>query len=662
MPKTYGWLADQLAAKGIRARLEEEHHVFLPRHPLGAELDGLQVATEVAAVDFRAVLAPTSNPHLVARRVELGLERPLPPIVEGQPPIERRFERTPQERLQPRRDPHLERRLRPQDAPEPEPPVAPEPPAGGTASVVDWRNRWGSNWVTTVRDQNPCSSCWAFAGTALVEAMLRVETSYWARLSEGDLHDGVGSHCADGNNLGNVDSFLSANGLADPGCWPYRTDDPVYAPSPDRNGRSVRVPRFTWVGSVADQKKWIDSTGPLATWFDVYEDFDGHPAGHVYRRSTDPSNHERGGHFLLVVGYDDGQQAWICKNSWGDTWCDHGYVLVGYGEAGIDQYAKAGLTGLNPDPWTKHRLSNGVLYESGNGAMHRNLEVVSASGPGVVTHRWREGGPPWTWGTSDHFASDAAVCPTMRGTTYNRNLELVYLTRSGRLHHWWRGGGGGPWNDGGVFGPAGCQGVPGFVQGDYGAPGNFEVVVKVAGNRLQHLWRRNGAPWTWSEGPTFGSDIALSGATLVQGDYLANGHGNLEVVAVRSDGRMQHFWRSASDLVWHPGTTFGSGVGSTPVMIQGQYGMRNEAGPHGNFELVVARGGAIEHWWRDNASGSMTWRQSATFGSGIQTAVGLCQSSWGMNLEVIAMRTDGQLQHFWRDGGGWHPGPVVGPA
>jgi len=642
MAKTYGWLAEQLAAKGISVALEEQHDVRLPRHPLGAELDGLRLAADVAALDFETVLAPTSNPLVIARRVELGLQRPLPSVVEGLPPIERP--------------------LRPFDVPEPEPPASPTPPAGGTATLVDWRSRWGSNWVTTVRDQNPCSSCWAFAGTALVEAMVRVETSYWTRLSEGDLHDGVGSHCADGNNLGSVDDFLSAHGLADPGCWPYRTDDPLYAPSPDRDGRSVRMPRFTWVGSADDQKKWIDTTGPLATWFDVYEDFDAHPAGHVYRRSTDPSNHERGGHFLLVVGYDDAQQAWICKNSWGSGWCDSGYVLVGYGEAGIDQYAKAGLTGLNPDPWIKRRLSNGVLYESGNGAMHRNLEVAGASGAGVVTHHWREGGPPWTWGTSDHFASDAAVCPTLRGTTYHRNLEMVYLTRSGRLHHWWRAGGGGPWNDGGVFGPAGCQGVPGFVQGDYGTPGNFEVVVKVAGNRLQHLWRRNGAPWTWSAGPTFGSDIALSGATLVQGDYADSGHGNLEVVAVRNDGRMQHFWRRAADLTWHDGATFGAGVGSTPVMIQGQYGMANEAGPHGNFELVVARGGAIEHWWRDNASGSMAWRQSATFGSGIQTAVGLCQSSWGMNLEVVAMRTDGQLQHFWRDGGGWHTGPVIGPA
>jgi len=378
----------------------------------------------------------------------------------------------------------------------------------------------------------------------------------------------------------------------------------------------------------------------------------------VYHRSTDPSNYDRGGHLMLIVGYDDAQRAWICKNSWGSGWGDGGYVLVGYGEAQIDTYSKAGLSGLNPDPWTKRRLHNGNIYESGNGALHRNLEVTSAGG-GAATHHWREGGPPWTWKVATQFGNDAAVCPTLTGTTFNRNMEAVYLTTGGRLRHWWVAGGGGAWNDGGVFGPADCRGVPGFVQGDYGAPGNFEVVVLVGGGQLQHLWR-DGAGW--HEGPRFGANIALSGASLVQSDYLAAGHGNLECVAALGNGQLQHFWRHAGTLAWNAGATFGQGVASSPVMIQGQYGMRNEAGPHGNFELCVAAGGRVQHWWRDNAGGSMAWHNSATFGHDVRAVAGLVESSWAMNLELIVLRTDSQLQHYWRDGAGWHEGPIIGAA
>lgn len=642
MPGTYGWLRQLLVNQGIEVRAEMPDDARIPEHPLGGSTEGLPTAASIGLLELRAALAPTSNVDLAARRVSLGLASTVETSLVSEPGFV------------PQRSAGSEGAVPGTDAG--------QPPTGGIRpAALDWRNRFGSNWITTVRDQNPCSSCWAFTGTALVEAMVRIEHTYWARLSEGDLHDGVGLRCADGNNLSSVSGFLSTNGLADPGCWPYRTDDAPYAPTPDRSGRSVRMPAFAWIGDLEQQKQWLDATGPLATWFDVWHDFDGYTGGYVYRRSTDPSNYERGGHFLLVVGYDDNQQAWICKNSWGTGWGDRGYVLVGYGEAGIDQYAKAGLSGLNPDPWTKRRLHAGNLYESGNGALHRNLEVVGATG-GTVSHHWREGGPPWTWSVSDKFGNDAAACPTLTGTTYGRNLELVYLTTTGRLHHWWRVGGGGDWQDGGIFGPQNCQGVPGFVQGDYGAPGNLEVVVRVGGGQLQHLWRLAGPPWTWHEGPKFGSGIALSGATLVQGDYYGNSHGNLECVAVLDNGQLQHFWRNEPDLAWRTGPVFGSGVSSPPVMIQGQYGMRDESGPHGNFELCVAVGGQVQHWWRDNAGGTMSWHLTTAFGHDVAAVAGLAEGSWSMNLEVMALRTDGQLQHYWRDGAGWHEGPMIGAA
>lgn len=627
MAQTYGWLRSVLATQGIRfARPDLRDDVLIAEHPLGARPDDERLASRIGRIDLATALRPTGHPELARRRIALGLGTSLDREVSASHPTAGR--------------------------------AATPPTAGTRAAAVDWRNRFGRNWVSTVRDQNPCQSCWAFAGTALVESMLKIEHAYWARLSEGDLHDGIGSRCADQNNLGNVSTFLAGHGLADPGCWPWRTDDAAYAPTPDRNGRSVRMPAVTWLGDIEQQKQWLDTTGPLATFFEVWHDFDGYTHGYVYRRSTDPSNYDRGGHLMLIVGYDDAQSAWICKNSWGSGWGDGGYVLVGYGEAEIDTYSKAGLSGLNPDPWTKRRLHNGNLYESGNGALHRNLEVTSAGGR-AATHHWREGGPPWTWKVATQFGNDAAVCPTLTGTTYNRNMEAVYLTTGGRLRHWWVPGGGGAWNHGGVFGPADCRGVPGFIQGDYGAPGNFEVVVLVGGGRLQHLWR-DGAGW--HEGPRFGANIALSGASLVQSDYYAAGHGNLECVAVLTNGRLQHFWRNAANLSWNAGATFGQDIFSPPVMIQGQYGMRDEAGPHGNFELCVAVGGRVQHWWRDNAGGSMSWRNSATFGHDVQAVAGLAESSWSMNLELIVLRTDSQLQHYWRDGAGWHEGPVIGAA
>jgi hypothetical protein len=69
--------------------------------------------------------------------------------------------------------------------------------------------------------------------------------------------------------------------------------------------------------------------------------------------------------------------------------------------------------------------------------------------------------------------------------------------------------------------------------------------------------------------------------------------------------------------------------------------------------------GAVQHWWRNNQSSSFPWTMGASFGSGVKTVVSLLQGSFGFNLEVIVLRTDGVLQHYYRDDGGWHAAEVI---
>jgi hypothetical protein len=70
----------------------------------------------------------------------------------------------------------------------------------------------------------------------------------------------------------------------------------------------------------------------------------------------------------------------------------------------------------------------------------------------------------------------------------------------------------------------------------------------------------------------------------------------------------------------------------------------------------------VQHWWRNNQALGFPWTMSATFGTGVACVLALLEGSFGFNLEVIVLRQDGMLQHYWRDGAGWHPGAVIGPG
>ena len=619
----------------------------VPEHALGGKIDGLIEAARAPKLDLASVITvPTENPVLIERRAALKLG-PAPVQLRSLPAFA----------------------AAPAASPQGAAPAAP-PPAGGSgrAASVDWRNR-GWPWLCTVQDQIG-ENCWAMAATALVETMVRISHAVWSKRSEGDVHDGMNAPCSQGGSATAALDWIKQNGITDLDNYTTQCNLP-YHTAPDRSGRTVKIGDYTLIGDIEQQKVWLDTVGPIITWFDVWHDFDYHydtTDDVVYRWSATlpggAANYERGGHFMLVVGYDDVSQSWICRNSWGSSFGHGGYIRVGYGDAnsGIERYARIGLQITNPDPWTKRRLHNGGMIESGDGALHRNFELVARGAGNSVIHWWRDGGD-LSWHQAETLGNDAGGQPVFTGTTFNRNFEFIVQTTNSRLHHWFFDQSSNKWLSGPVFGPADTAGQPGFLQSSFGQPGNFEVVVRVANGQLAHWWRTNASPYTWAESARFGANIAYSGPTLVQSHYKAPG--NLELVAVRTDGCMQHFWRDdIGGTGWHAGVTFGAGIASPPVMIEGQYGATDENAV-GNFELCVAHGGQVEHWWRNNqvpGTAGGAWTRSAVFGQDVSSVVALIEGSYGFNLEMIVARTDARLQHYWRDGAGWHAGVIIGPT
>lgn len=66
----------------------------------------------------------------------------------------------------------------------------------------------------------------------------------------------------------------------------------------------------------------------------VYQDFMSYKGG-VYKHT---SGGFLGGHAVEMIGWgvENGQEYWLCKNSWGPNWGEQGYFRIAFGEVSVD--------------------------------------------------------------------------------------------------------------------------------------------------------------------------------------------------------------------------------------------------------------------------------------------------------------------------------------
>lgn len=218
--------------------------------------------------------------------------------------------------------------------------------AFGYPTLFDWRNRSGANYITPIKNQSSCGSCVAFGTVATAEATFRIQRgnpNLAIDFSEAQLFycyaKAEGRNCNNGWWPERAMIAFRDKGLVDEACFPYTPGDQNCNVCSNAADRTLKISGYTKLSNPAAMKDWLSTRGPLESCFTVYTDFFSYRSG-VYRRAN---NHVEGGHCICVVGYDDVNQCWICKNSWGPTFGESGYFRIGYGQCGID----AEMIGIN---------------------------------------------------------------------------------------------------------------------------------------------------------------------------------------------------------------------------------------------------------------------------------------------------------------------------
>jgi len=198
--------------------------------------------------------------------------------------------------------------------------------------AIDWRNN-GGNWTTPVKNQGNCGSCVSFGTCGTIEARIKIackNASMTPDLSEAHLfYCGCGNCCNNGWNFPPALDYCKNTGVAQESAFPYTPGN-----QPCKAGLTPYIKLTGWsaVLAVADRKNMLAANGPMVAGMAVYQDFFAYRTG-VYRHVSGSLS---GYHAICVVGYDDAQRCWICKNSWDTTWGDGGWFRIGYGECGID--------------------------------------------------------------------------------------------------------------------------------------------------------------------------------------------------------------------------------------------------------------------------------------------------------------------------------------
>jgi C1A family cysteine protease len=219
---------------------------------------------------------------------------------------------------------------------------------------VDLRNQ-----CPPVYDQGELGSCTANGIAAAVQfdrmkqnlkpdfLPSRLFIYYNERVMEGTVNSDSGAMIRDGIKS------IAAQGDCPESEWPYDIAKFANKPTPQCYTDALKYKAVQYqrlVNHLNQMKGCLASGYPFVFGFTVYDSFE---SQQVAQTGVVPmpaaAEQVLGGHCVVAVGYDDAQQRFIIRNSWGTGWGMQGYCTM--------PYAYLTDTNLSDDFWTVRLIS-----------------------------------------------------------------------------------------------------------------------------------------------------------------------------------------------------------------------------------------------------------------------------------------------------------------
>jgi len=200
--------------------------------------------------------------------------------------------------------------------------------AAPAADSVDWRTK---GYVTAVKDQGQCGSCWSFSATGSTEGQWFHKSGTLTSLSEQELMDcstSYGNKGCDGGLMDNAFKYIMKSGLVSEASYPYTAKNGKCSAT----GKTV-VAHLTGYKDVTKSSETaltaaITSIGPVSVAIDAsHSSFQLYKSGVYYEAKCSSSALDHG---VLAVGFGSttspAADYYIVKNSWGTVWGMSGYI------------------------------------------------------------------------------------------------------------------------------------------------------------------------------------------------------------------------------------------------------------------------------------------------------------------------------------------------
>ncbi|EFA76288.1 hypothetical protein PPL_10051 [Heterostelium album PN500] len=192
-------------------------------------------------------------------------------------------------------------------------------PVRGPGGTVDW-----TSWMTPVRQQGSCGSCWSFSALGNVEAYAVINggaNKDTINLSEQQCVNCLSPGCV-GGWFGTVWQSFQGSGVNYENDVPY-TGFVGQCRQPSGNTfkwKGYNFLRDTQTATIVAQLQ----NGPVSVGMMADGPLYGYSGG-IY---SCQSQYNSQNHAVLIVGYNSAQNYWIIKNTWGSGWGESGYFRL----------------------------------------------------------------------------------------------------------------------------------------------------------------------------------------------------------------------------------------------------------------------------------------------------------------------------------------------